>query len=496
MKGVILAAGIGSRLRPMTDDKPKCLVKVSGKPMLEYQLDAYRMAGIKDIVIVIGYKGEHIERYCRYINDLNITIIKNEEYEETNNMYSLYLAKEHLQGEPFILNNADLVIEKEIIANMLAAKEDNLVAVDVGLYNDESMKIICDSEGYIRDISKKIPQDRAVGCSIDFYKISHQISTLLFKEITETIEEGNRKNWTEVALQRIFQRKDVLFSVLNISKYKWVEIDNCDDLALADMYFSQLNRKITDYKCYLFDLDGTLYVGKNVINEAIDSVRLLQKQGKIVKFLSNNSSKSKQDYVSRLNELGIQCNVKDIILSTDATLRFLSEKEIKRVYVLGTEKLKQSLIENGFKLSEDDAEIVVIGYDTELTYSKLITASKLINKGIDYIATHKDIFCPTEFGPIPDIGSFIQMLEMTTKVAPLKIFGKPDISMVELVAKELNIDKSDMLMIGDRLYTDILMAKNFAIDSVLVLSGDTTRDMLEVSDISPTYVLKSFNVLY
>ncbi|MCT8668284.1 NTP transferase domain-containing protein, partial [Glaesserella parasuis] len=150
MKGVILAAGIGSRLRPMTDDKPKCLVKVSGKPMLEYQLDAYRMAGIKDIVIVIGYKGEHIERYCRYINDLNITIIKNEEYEETNNMYSLYLAKEHLQGEPFILNNADLVIEKEIIANMLAAKEDNLVAVDVGLYNDESMKIICDSEGYIR----------------------------------------------------------------------------------------------------------------------------------------------------------------------------------------------------------------------------------------------------------------------------------------------------------------------------------------------------------
>ncbi|MCT8686787.1 HAD-IIA family hydrolase, partial [Glaesserella parasuis] len=263
-----------------------------------------------------------------------------------------------------------------------------------------------------------------------------------------------------------------------------------------DMYFSQLNRKITDYKCYLFDLDGTLYVGKNVINEAIDSVRLLQKQGKIVKFLSNNSSKSKQDYVSRLNELGIQCNVKDIILSTDATLRFLSEKEIKRVYVLGTEKLKQSLIENGFKLSEDDAEIVVIGYDTELTYSKLITASKLINKGIDYIATHKDIFCPTEFGPIPDIGSFIQMLEMTTKVAPLKIFGKPDISMVELVAKELNIDKSDMLMIGDRLYTDILMAKNFAIDSVLVLSGDTTRDMLEVSDISPTYVLKSFNVLY
>lgn len=216
MKGVILAAGIGSRLRPLTDDKPKCLVKVAGKPMLEYQLDAYRMAGIQDVIIIVGYKGEQIEKYCRYIDDLNITIINNEEYEDTNNMYSLYLAKQYLDGQDFILNNADLVIEQDIVKNMIESRVPNLVAVDVGLFNDESMKIICDEQGYIRDISKQIAQKQANGCSIDFYKISKEISYTLFQEITETIEGGNRKDWTEVALQRIFKQPEVQFEVLNV----------------------------------------------------------------------------------------------------------------------------------------------------------------------------------------------------------------------------------------------------------------------------------------
>lgn len=124
---------------------------------------------------------------------------------------------------------------------------------------------------------------------------------------------------------------------------------------------------------------------------------------------------------------------------------------------------------------------------------KLITASNLIHQGVDYVATHEDIFCPTENGPIPDIGTMIAMLEMTTQVKPLKVFGKPDISMIQYLFDSWgDIAKSDILMVGDRLYTDIMMAKNFGIDSVLVLSGDTTRDVVEKSDIQPTYVLKEF----
>lgn len=494
MKGVILAAGVGSRLKPITDTKPKCLVTVAGKPILEYQLDAYRLAGIKDIIIVIGYKGEQIEKYCQDINDLNINIIKNEDFEHTNNMYSLYLAKSFLIGESFILNNADLVIEKNIVKHMVNSKKEDLVVVDVGVFNDESMKVVCDKYGYIRDISKQITQNQSKGCSIDFYKISQNTSEILFKEISQTIESGNRKDWTEVALQKIFQRSDVQFEILDTSGQKWVEIDNNDDLVLADFYFSQLEKKITDYKCYLFDLDGTLYVGGKNIDEAINAVKLLQERNKIVKFLSNNSSKIKKDYMNKLTSLGISCQEKDIILSTDAAIMFLLEKGTKKIYVLGTKMVQEMFKNQGFELSSEDAEIVVVSYDTELNYDKLVIISRLINRGVDYIATHKDIFCPTEYGPIPDIGTLITMIESTTNVKPLKVFGKPDISMIEHVIQQLDINKSEIVMVGDRLYTDILMAKNFDVDSILVLSGETTREMVEDSEIKPTYILKKFSI--
>ena len=285
------------------------------------------------------------------------------------------------------------------------------------------------------------------------------------------------------------------FEVLNVSGKKWVEIDNYEDLALADAYFSQLKKSINNYKCYLFDLDGTLYVGGKPLYQAIDSVKKLQSQGKIVKFLSNNSSKSKMDYVDRLTTFGIICNEQDIVLSTDATIEFLKEHHLNRVYVLGTQKLQQIFIDEGFELTNIDAQMVVLGYDTELTYEKMMIASNLVHQGIDYIATHTDVFCPTENGPIPDIGTMIAMLEMTTQTKPLKIFGKPNIDMIRTILDKLmDVQKSDVLMVGDRLYTDILMAQNFGVDSVLVLSGDTTRDVVEGSDIKPTYILKEFSI--
>lgn len=498
MKGVILAAGVGSRLRPITDNKPKCMVKVSGKPMLAYQLDAYRFAGIKDIIIIVGYLGEQIEEYCKNIHDLNITIIKNKDYQSTNNMYSLYLAKDLLEGEDFILNNADLVIEKDIVQLMKQAEQSNLVAVDVDLYNDESMKVVCNDLGNICDISKQISADQAKGCSIDYYKISKNASRILFQEIISTIESGNLKDWTEVALQKIFKaycsKNENSFQIIDISGKKWVEIDNYDDLALAERLFSQIYKKIIDYKCYLFDLDGTVYVGNKPLLEVIESIKYLQSQGKIIKFLSNNSSKSKLDYVKRLEGYGLNFDINDIVLSTDATIEYLLKNQIKKIFVLGTEKLKQELIEQGFELVNSDAQIVVVGYDTELNYEKLIIASQLIYSGVNYIATHQDIFCPTENGPIPDIGALLTMLELTTKIKPLKIFGKPSVSMVSNIFNKLEINKSDILMIGDRLHTDILMASQFGIDSVLVLSGESTRDLVEISEIQPTYILNSFTI--
>lgn len=223
MIGVILAAGVGSRLRPMTNDKPKCLVSVAGISILDYQLNAYRNAGIKEVYIIVGYEGSKIKEHCKYIKDLNIKIINNEQYEETNNMYSLFLVKEYVYDKDFILNNADLAIHDNIVKMMVESEVNDLVAVDVGLFNDESMKVSV-TKNTISNISKNISEENSVGCSIDFYKISAASSQILFDEVERIIvQEKNKKDWTEVALQRLFIDGRLCFDVLNVSGLPWVK---------------------------------------------------------------------------------------------------------------------------------------------------------------------------------------------------------------------------------------------------------------------------------
>ncbi|HEO9720290.1 HAD-IIA family hydrolase [Morganella morganii] len=496
MIGVILAAGVGSRLRPMTNNKPKCLVTTAGKPILQYQLDAYKNAGITDIIIIVGYEGDAIRNYCKYIKDLNIKIIENSEYEDSNNMYSLYLARDFIKGKPFILNNADLAVENNLILDMVSSSEKDIVAVDFSTYNEESMKVTCNDEGMIINISKQINKNETLGCSIDFYKFSDISSDIFFEELERIIvKEKNKKDWTEIAMQRLFQSQTLKFKPFNIKKTAWVEIDNYADLALSDKIFSQLKKKITDYTGYCFDLDGTIYVGNRLIPHVIESIKYLKDNNKIVKFISNNSSKSNNEYLSKLNALGIDCTIDDIKLSTDSVISYLKDRKINKVYVLGTKSLQKQIIDAGFEFCSHSPEFIVVGYDNELTYSKLKTTCRLINNNIDYIATHCDIFCPSEDGPIPDIGTIILTLEKTTGVKPYKIFGKPNSDLIDLILKENKLKNTDMLMIGDRLYTDILMASNANVDSVLVLSGDTQREELEGSEIKPTYILDYFSVI-
>ncbi|WP_146447246.1 phosphocholine cytidylyltransferase family protein [Vibrio cyclitrophicus] len=244
MIGVILAAGVGSRLRPMTNDKPKCLVTTAGRPILQYQLDTYKEAGVKELVVVVGYEGQAVKEYLKHNKDFKINIIENEIYEDTNNMYSFYLAKEHVKGKPFVLNNADLSVESRLVSEMLADEREDLVAVDVGLFNDESMKVSTNGSGKIIDISKQINKEKSVGCSIDFYKFSKDSSTRFFEEMESIIEnDKNLKDWTEVAMQRLFNSQELEFEPFDIKGMSWVEIDNYDDLALSDEIFSQKKKK-------------------------------------------------------------------------------------------------------------------------------------------------------------------------------------------------------------------------------------------------------------
>lgn len=497
MIGIILAAGVGSRLRPMTTTKPKSLVTTAGKAILQYQIDSYIKAGIKELYIVVGYEGDAIKKYCQHIKDIKIHIIDNENYENTNNMYSLYLAKKFAYGKAFILNNADLSIDIRIVEKLVNDSSEDSIAVDSSLYNEESMKVSIDQSGYISDISKNINEQDAFACSIDFYKFSSKSSKVFFDEIERIIEtENNLKDWTEVAMQRLFKDKRLKFTTTDITGLKWVEIDNYQDLALSDRLFSEFDEEIDDFENILFDLDGTIYVGGEIVPGAASTIEDLRRRGKKIYFLSNNSSKSKNEYVERLSNIGIDCSESEIVLSTDALVEYLLNMRVQNIHVLGTNSLKKTLIDEGFNIDSNKPEFVVVGYDTELNYQKLITACGYINKNVDILATHSDNFCPSENGPIPDIGALLSMLKLTTGKTAKKVFGKPSNEMINPLINKFNLNPKKTLLVGDRLHTDILMAKQIGCYGLLVLTGETTRDQLEFSQIEPDFVLTSINEMY
>ena len=240
-----------------------------------------------------------------------------------------------------------------------------------------------------------------------------------------------------------------------------------------------------------FDLDGTLYLGHKPIAGAARAVGRLRALGKRVYFLSNNSSKSKRQYVERLRAFDIPATDDEVILSTDSLVTYLQAQRIGRVHVLGTRGLCDAVAHAGIAVVDRDPEYVVIGYDTELTYAKLAAACRHINAGVPMLATHCDLFCPSEDGPLPDVGSFLEMLKAATGKSPEQIFGKPTPSMLAAIQARAPVDPARALMVGDRLYTDMRFARNIGAKSLLVLSGETRMDQLSATDFSPDFVLDS-----
>ena len=411
-------------------------------------------------------------------------------------MYSLYLLKEHIYNRDFILNNADLVIDEQLVSKLINDERANLVAVDKGKYINESMKVSVDVSGKIDNISKLLDKKCSYGCSIDFYKFSSESSSIFFDKICNIIEgEGNIRDWTEVAMQKLFYNGLLEFYPFNVDGMPWVEVDNYDDLLLADQIFSQQNKKICEYQVFCLDLDGTVFIGENPIPGVADKINELKSLGKTVRFLSNNSSKCKSEYVELLCSFGISCSEEDIFISSDSAISYLKKLNVKKVYVLGTPSLETYVRECGIEICEDSPEFILVGYDTTLTYSKLVKASNLINKGIDFIATHSDRVCPTPYGPVPDVGLITDILEKTTGNNVYKVFGKPSKEMIDNIINNESVNIDDIIMVGDRLYTDIQMASDAKISSLLVLSGETKRDELEYSSVLPTYILKDLSYI-
>jgi HAD superfamily hydrolase (TIGR01450 family) len=248
-------------------------------------------------------------------------------------------------------------------------------------------------------------------------------------------------------------------------------------------------------KLFLFDMDGTLYLGDRLYDFTNELLHVIKSSGKKYMFMTNNSSKSIEDYIKKLSKLGIKAEYDDFITSSQATGYYLNKYyKGKTLYVCGTNSLKAELIKNGYKITEnlDEVEVVVMGFDTELTFKKLEDVSKLLllRKEIPYIATNPDYVCPTEFGSVPDCGSVCDMLYNVSGRRPI-VIGKPEPLMPILAMEHTGYTKEETVVIGDRIYTDIRSGVNAGASTILVLSGESTRKTLEESDIKPEYVMEN-----
>lgn len=252
--------------------------------------------------------------------------------------------------------------------------------------------------------------------------------------------------------------------------------------------------KIKKIKLYLFDMDGTLYIGNKLFDFTKDLLEEIRNNGARYLFMTNNSSKSVNAYIEKLANLGIKAEKEDFITSSQATAYYLKNNYPNAVlYVCGTESLKDELRESGFEITEDlkRVECIVIGFDTELTFKKLEDVSKLLlTRDLPYIATNPDYVCPTEFGSVPDCGSVCDMIYNATKKRPL-VIGKPTALMPQLAMQKYGIKQDETAVIGDRIYTDIKSGLNAGTVTILVMSGETTKQILDESPDKPDFVFES-----
>ncbi|MDD3946489.1 MAG: HAD-IIA family hydrolase [Clostridia bacterium] len=248
-----------------------------------------------------------------------------------------------------------------------------------------------------------------------------------------------------------------------------------------------------DAEVFLFDLDGTVYLGNKPIGDAVETLKKLTEAGKKVFFLTNNSSRDKQEYVKKLTDMGYPALPEQILTSTMATIQYLTtRRKGKSVYPLGTPAFVSEIKAAGIEVKED-ADIVLLAFDTTLNYEKLWKANILLEKGREFMATHPDTVCPSDIGDMPDVGALMALLECSCGRAPSVICGKPYSPMAEIIDKTVHVAREKIVMVGDRLYTDILFGINNNYQSLLVLSGETTPEMLASSGIQPTVVLPSIN---
>ncbi len=250
--------------------------------------------------------------------------------------------------------------------------------------------------------------------------------------------------------------------------------------------------KLSGVRGFLLDMDGTFYLGNRLLEGALRFIDILREQEKEFLFLTNNSSKHRRQYAEKINRLGLPIAEESVLTSGEATALYLKAQHPgAEVFVVGTPSLEDEFRQYGFRLVQKEPQFLILGFDTTLTYQKLWALCDFVRAGIPFIATHPDFNCPTETGYMPDVGAMIAFVKAATGRQPDLVVGKPNRLIVDAAAVKMNLQVSQLAMIGDRLYTDIALGQASGITTVLVLSGETKIEDLKSSPYRPDYTFQN-----
>ncbi len=242
-------------------------------------------------------------------------------------------------------------------------------------------------------------------------------------------------------------------------------------------------------RCFVLDMDGTFYLGSKLLPGSLEFFETVKASGRKVLFLTNNSSHDADYYLEKL--VGMGCAVQDgeVYTSGMAACQYLNRfMPRKRVFLLGNKYLRSEFRKHGVPLSQENPDVVVIGYDTTLNYEKLCRVCELVRAGMPYIATHPDYNCPTEDGFVPDIGAIIAFIHASTGRMPDTVVGKPNKPIVDGMLELTGMKPEELCICGDRLYTDIATGVNAGVLALCVLTGEATQGDIELSTVKPDLV--------
>jgi HAD superfamily hydrolase (TIGR01450 family) len=265
-----------------------------------------------------------------------------------------------------------------------------------------------------------------------------------------------------------------------------------------------IDGSLRNKKLFLLDIDGTVSLDAEWIEGAPEVLNLIEENGGKYIFITNNSTKGIGDYVDKYRGMGLPVDRSNFLTASYVTACFLKEKHVgELIYVLGTKSFVKELREFGLHVAEEVTEenigritVAVVGFDNELTYGKVTDICRLLSAGeVKYYATNMDLACPVTFGFVPDCGAICRMIACAVGREP-EYIGKPNKMMVTMAAEKYGYAFEDILVIGDRLYTDIACGINAGVDTLVVFTGEAKREDLETTEFVPSYYCETIGELY